>query len=60
MGECGVRECRAKADLELCQHEVERFRAREQVHLATIREQARRIRQLERQLVDKRERRRKT
>lgn len=55
-----MRECRAKADLELCQHEVERFRAREQVHLATIREQARRIRQLERQLVDKRERRRKT
>jgi hypothetical protein len=48
--ERAVKERRAQADLELCQHEIERFRAREQAHLATIRQQARRIKQLERQL----------
>jgi hypothetical protein len=45
-----MKERRAAADLELCQHEIERYRAREQVHLATIRQQARQIKQLERQL----------
>lgn len=42
---------RAEADLELCQHEIERLRARVQTHLATIKQLRRRVRELERALL---------
>lgn len=45
------RAARAAADLELCQHEIERLRARVDTQLATIKRLRSRIRELERALL---------
>lgn len=49
------RDALAAADLELCQHEIERLRARIVTHLATIKRLRARVRELERALLRRRE-----